>query len=144
MRPIWKRRRGASIGDHCGPQQKAALRSLIANRQWPQERLFRSQLPGVKHSRCNFCVAAYLQEQRHWGPTPCVQPPTFGGLDEQTGSGQTGSGREADGGGRNGDGVEGGGCVRVGDGGDGEAPHVKKGAGLRACATDTWRARLCG
>ena len=74
MGPIWKLLRSRENSSSWNPGLRGALRSAIANRQWPQERCFKAGF--VAHPKCIFCVyAATDPAPVAWGPAG-IPPPT--------------------------------------------------------------------
>lgn len=49
-----------------GPAQKAALRSAVVDRQWPQHTLFKATL--VADSRCQLCMDRPDGDHTDWHP----------------------------------------------------------------------------
>lgn len=70
--PIWKLLRSREDSAVWNPGLRAALRSVVANRQWTQERCHKAGY--VTHAKCLFCL--------HASPTTDHEPPSQQQLDE--------------------------------------------------------------
>ncbi len=69
MAPLWKLLRSREETERWIRQFRGALRSVITNRQWTQERGFKAGW--FTHNRCMFCV--HTAAVRLEGPDPTTQ-----------------------------------------------------------------------